>query len=78
MLDCMLAPLTGNVGRVGLTTARSCILPSFTTLEVEEVLLCFKIPARGRVPILDGTSKNSCQFYNMLDMVSYCLCISMD
>ena len=41
------------LGRVGLTTALICILLSFILPVLElDPLLCFKIPGRGRVPIL--------------------------
>ena len=41
-----------SIGRVGLTTARICILPSLQTVLELELLLCFKIPGLGRVPML--------------------------
>ena len=42
-----------TLGRVGLTTARICILLSLPPPVLElEPLLCFKIPGLGRVPML--------------------------
>ena len=45
-------PLPGSIGRVGLITARICILPSLEALFELGLLLCFRIPGLGRVPIL--------------------------
>ena len=48
---CRLPLFPGSIGRVGLTTARICILLSLHALFELELLLCFKIPGLGRVPI---------------------------